>query len=104
MAIMSTTMTQVPAVVPTATASNNMSSNPGLFNPASLNPTNSQPFTILRIKRKRTEEPLEALVVESTRRKKSRGGVGVFQYAQTVEDDAWNDAARQKHIQVASIQ
>ncbi|KAF8195510.1 hypothetical protein BJ912DRAFT_923745 [Pholiota molesta] len=56
-------------------------------------------YTILRIKRKRNEEPLDALVVESRiRRKKSRGGVGVFQYAQTVEDSAWDDAT-QKSIQ-----
>ena len=79
--------------------------------------TASQSCTILRIKRKRTEEPLDALgktlvnpmkqhslyliVVDSrVRRKKSRGGVGVFQYAQTVEDDAWDDVQRQKDIQV----
>ncbi|KAF8798860.1 hypothetical protein BYT27DRAFT_7202578 [Phlegmacium glaucopus] len=60
----------------------------------------SQSCTILRIKRKRNEEPLDALVVDSrVRRKKSRGGVGVFQYAQTVENDAWDDAQRQKDIQ-----
>ena len=81
--------------------------------------TASQSCTILRIKRKRNEEPLDALgetlvnsddmnhnlfiiVVESrVRRKKSRGGVGVFQYAQTVENDAWDDVQRQKDIQVA---
>jgi hypothetical protein len=34
------------------------------------------------------------------RRKKSRGGVGVFQYAQTVENDVWEDVQRQKDIQV----
>jgi len=60
----------------------------------------SQPCTILRIKRKRNEEPLDALVVDSrVRRKKSRGGVGVFQYAQTVENDAWDDVQGQKDIQ-----
>jgi len=59
-----------------------------------------QSCTILRIKRKRNEEPLDALVVDSrVRRKKSRGGVGVFQYAQTVENDAWDDVQRQKDIQ-----
>ena len=80
--------------------------------------TTSQSCTILRIKRKRTEEPLDALgkmfvnprnhdslyliVVDSrVRRKKSRRGVGVFQYAQTVENDAWDDVQRQKDIQVA---
>ncbi|KAH9480560.1 hypothetical protein JR316_0007160 [Psilocybe cubensis] len=57
-------------------------------------------YTIIRIKRKRNEEPLDALVVESrVRRKKSRGGIGVFQYAQTVEDDVWDDMNRRKDIQ-----
>ncbi|KAF8237136.1 hypothetical protein L208DRAFT_1431751 [Tricholoma matsutake] len=57
-------------------------------------------YTILRIKRKRNEEPLDALVVESgVRRKKSRGGIGVFQFAQTVENDAWQDEEKQKGIQ-----
>lgn len=41
------------------------------------------------------------IVVDSrVRRKKSRGGVGVFQYAQTVENDAWDDVQRHKDIQV----
>lgn len=41
------------------------------------------------------------VVVESrVPRKKSRGGVGMFQYAQTVEESDW--AARQKEIQVCS--
>jgi hypothetical protein len=82
--------------------------------------TSSPSYTILRIKRKRNEEPLDALgkylirvidlnfdllahgqVVErNVRRKKSRGGVGVFQYAQTVEDDVWKDEKSQKDIQV----
>ncbi|KAJ6620737.1 hypothetical protein B0H10DRAFT_2020339 [Mycena sp. CBHHK59/15] len=59
----------------------------------------AQSYTILRIKRKRNEEPLDALVVESRRRKKSRGGIGVFQFAQTVEHDAWEDEKRQRDIQ-----
>jgi len=78
----------------------------------------NQPYTILRIKRKRNEEPLDALgkgclyrfmlrryfnsillVVESLRRKKSRG-IGVFRYAETVEDGVWDDAQKQKDIQV----
>ena len=64
------------------------------------NPT--QPYTILRIKRKRNEEPLDALVVESgIRRKKSRGGMGVFKFAQTVEDGAWNDRKLHQRIQVS---
>jgi hypothetical protein len=81
-------------------------------------PASSQSYTILRIKRKRNEEPLDALgstpyhillsgiyhrlvVIDSrVRRKKSRGGVGVFQYADTVEDGVWKDAKSQKDIQV----
>ncbi|KAK0210936.1 hypothetical protein DFS33DRAFT_339401 [Desarmillaria ectypa] len=62
------------------------------------NPT--QPYTILRIKRKRCEEPLDALVVESgIRRKKSRGGMGIFKFAQTVEDDAWSDKNLRQRIE-----
>ncbi|KJA14316.1 hypothetical protein HYPSUDRAFT_150581 [Hypholoma sublateritium FD-334 SS-4] len=68
-----------------------------------MTPSSEPSYTILRIKRKRFEEPLDALVVEpesrERRSKKSRGGVGVFQYAQTVEDSDWNSAARQKAIQ-----
>lgn len=78
----------------------------------------NQPYTILRIKRKRNEEPLDALgrdviivcveaflnfflsVVESLRRKKSRG-IGVFRYAETVEDGVWDDAQKQRDIQVS---
>ncbi|KAG6909269.1 hypothetical protein DXG01_001331 [Tephrocybe rancida] len=59
----------------------------------------AQPVTIVRIKRKRHEEPLDALVVESrVRRKKSRG-IGVFKFAQTVENDAWEDEKQAKNIQ-----
>ncbi|KZV76199.1 hypothetical protein PENSPDRAFT_646478 [Peniophora sp. CONT] len=55
-------------------------------------------YTILRIKRKRTDEPLEALVVNSKRRK-SKGGVDVFQFAETVEEAAWKDAERMRVVQ-----
>ncbi|KAA1473809.1 hypothetical protein DENSPDRAFT_297712 [Dentipellis sp. KUC8613] len=59
-----------------------------------------QPYTILRIKRKRTDEPLDALVVESRiRRKKSRGGMDVFQFAETLEQDAWDDERATKELQ-----
>ncbi|GLB38275.1 putative transcription factor Iwr1 [Lyophyllum shimeji] len=59
-----------------------------------------QTYTLLRIKRKRNEEPLDALVVESrVRRKKSRPGIGVFKFAQTVESDVWEDEKRAKDIQ-----
>jgi len=44
---------------------------------------------------------LSAAVVESkVRRKKTKGAVGVFQYAQTIEDGAWNDEKSQKDLQV----
>ncbi|KAG9315538.1 hypothetical protein JVU11DRAFT_3158 [Chiua virens] len=57
-------------------------------------------YTILRIKRKRTEEPLDALVVESrSKRKKPRGGVDIFQFAQTVEQHAWEDNVLRQHLQ-----
>lgn len=81
-----------------------------------------QPYTILRIKRKRNEEPLDALgkhcsfsrpdttlipvylVVESGMpRKKSRAAMDIFQFAQTVEDDTWKDEARQRAIQVRNM-
>ncbi|KAJ3523173.1 hypothetical protein NM688_g8770 [Phlebia brevispora] len=59
-------------------------------------PASPQPsYTILRIKRKRNEEPLDALVVES-RRKRSRGSVNVFQFFDTVEPSVWEDE-KQKH-------
>jgi len=62
--------------------------------------TNAEPRTILRIKRKRNEEPLDALVIESSiRRKKSRGPLDVFQFAQTVDDTTWKDESRRKAIQ-----
>ncbi|KAF9267594.1 hypothetical protein L218DRAFT_955458, partial [Marasmius fiardii PR-910] len=58
------------------------------------------PYTILRIKRKRNEEPLDALVIESALpRKKTKGGKGLFQFAQTVEDAVWQDEKQQKEIQ-----
>ncbi|KAF7977701.1 hypothetical protein HWV62_2962 [Athelia sp. TMB] len=60
----------------------------------------AQPFTILRIKRKRNEEPLDALVVESrVRKKRSRKGLNVFQFAQTVEEDTWEDEKRRQDLQ-----
>ncbi|KAH9845993.1 hypothetical protein C2E23DRAFT_626666 [Lenzites betulinus] len=59
-----------------------------------------QPYAILRIKRKRNEEPLDALVVDSApRRKRSRGGLNIFQYAGTVEQAAWNDEQQKKALE-----
>lgn len=46
---------------------------------------------------------LRAVVESRVRRKKYRGGVGVFQYAQTVEDDVWKDEKSQKDIQVSHL-
>lgn len=80
-----------------------------------------QPYTILRIKRKRNEEPLEALgkfsfstgdwydpdaflVVESRiRKKKSKGGLDVFQFAETVEPNAWQDERQTKDLQACRV-
>ncbi|KAI0685016.1 hypothetical protein BC835DRAFT_1386570 [Cytidiella melzeri] len=59
-----------------------------------------QQYTILRIKRKRNEEPLDALVVEGrSRRKKTKGGMSVFQFAETVEQTAWQDERQKEDLQ-----
>ncbi|KAL1950234.1 hypothetical protein VTO73DRAFT_5358 [Trametes versicolor] len=59
-----------------------------------------QPYAILRIKRKRNEEPLDALVMDSApRRKRSKGGLNIFQYAGTVEQAAWNDEQQKKALE-----
>ncbi|EIN12511.1 hypothetical protein PUNSTDRAFT_130770 [Punctularia strigosozonata HHB-11173 SS5] len=55
-------------------------------------------YTILRIKRKRNEEPLDALVIESTtRRKKTKPGL--FQFAETVEQKAWENEGERQSLQ-----
>ncbi|KAI0917516.1 hypothetical protein AcW1_007304 [Taiwanofungus camphoratus] len=57
-------------------------------------------YAILRIKRKRNEEPLDALVVDSRlRRKKSRSALNVFQFAETVEPGAWDDEQKKKDLE-----
>ncbi|KAH9952941.1 hypothetical protein BC827DRAFT_1251438, partial [Russula dissimulans] len=61
-------------------------------------PVGSQSYTILRIRRKRNENPVDALVIESTVRRKKRGGPSIFQFAETVEPEAWGD--REKDPQV----
>ncbi|KZT35132.1 hypothetical protein SISSUDRAFT_1131333 [Sistotremastrum suecicum HHB10207 ss-3] len=58
----------------------------------------SSQFTILRIKRKRNEEPLDALVIEGVRKKKIRGSAGIFQFAETLESDAWEDESTKRAI------
>ncbi|KAI0030269.1 hypothetical protein K488DRAFT_72333 [Vararia minispora EC-137] len=61
---------------------------------------NSGNYTILRIKRKRTDEPLDALVIDGkVRRKKSKGGLDMFRFAETVEEAAWDDEQRTKDLQ-----
>ncbi|KAL0066209.1 hypothetical protein AAF712_006834 [Marasmius tenuissimus] len=86
----------------------------------SITPSAENPYTILRIKRKRNEEPLDALgksthsngpgeiltkllmitVIESALpRKRTKGGKGLFQFAQTVEDNVWQDEKQQREIQ-----
>lgn len=62
--------------------------------------SNNHPYTIVRIKRKRTDEPLDALVVESrVRRKKVKGSRHVFQFVQTVEETVWEDKQVQETLQ-----
>ncbi|KAK7689819.1 hypothetical protein QCA50_006458 [Cerrena zonata] len=57
-------------------------------------------YTILRIKRKRNEEPLDALVVDhGPKKKRSKGGINVFQFAETVEADAWKDERQKTDLQ-----
>ncbi|KAG2144188.1 uncharacterized protein EDB93DRAFT_549903 [Suillus bovinus] len=61
---------------------------------------NNHPYTIVRIKRKRTDEPLDALVVESrVRKKRSKGGRDVFQFIQTVEETVWANKQLQETLQ-----
>lgn len=44
-----------------------------------------------------------SLVVESgARRKKSKGGSGVFKFAKTIEEGVWEDEEQKKAIQVCS--
>ncbi|PIL35209.1 hypothetical protein GSI_02999 [Ganoderma sinense ZZ0214-1] len=66
--------------------------------PQALQP--QQPYAIVRIKRKRNEEPLDALVVDAApSKKKYRGGINVFQYAGTVEQAEWNDEKQKKELE-----
>lgn len=41
-----------------------------------------------------------AVVESGARKKKSRGGLNIFQFAQTVEHDAWEDEQRRQALQV----
>lgn len=67
-------------------------------------PMGPQPYTILRIKRKRNEEPLDALVIESTVRRKKRGGLDVFQFAETVEPEAWGDCSKDLQDRISALE
>jgi len=61
-----------------------------------------KPYAILRIKRKRHEEPLDGLLVDPetvSRRKRSRGALNFFKFAATVEQDAWDDEKQQKDLE-----
>ncbi|EJD50360.1 hypothetical protein AURDEDRAFT_182343 [Auricularia subglabra TFB-10046 SS5] len=56
----------------------------------------SSNITILRIKRKRDAEQLEALVIDPARRKRVRPSTGLFTYAGTLEEGADLDAIQQE--------
>ncbi|KAL1744062.1 hypothetical protein HDZ31DRAFT_39473 [Schizophyllum fasciatum] len=61
-----------------------------------VDPPRLQPYTLLRVKRKRNEEPMEGLVIESrARSKKKRGTVDLFSYAKTMEDSEWQAGVEQ---------
>lgn len=83
-----------------------------------------RPYAILRIKRKRNEEPLDGLgkchcflsfkrcaqeklsVVDPEavpRRKRSRGALNFFKFAATVEQNAWDDEKQKKDLQVCEL-
>lgn len=47
---------------------------------------------------------LSTVVESRLRRKKSKGGTGVFQFAKTVEESVWEDEEQQKAIQVRLVQ
>jgi len=54
-----------------------------------MNVDAGQPLTILRIKRKRNDGPVDALVLSDSKRRKK--GLDVFQFVQTVDrEDSWN--------------
>jgi hypothetical protein len=54
-----------------------------------MNVDTGQPLTILRIKRKRNEESVDALFLSDSKRRKK--GLDVFHFVQTVErEDSWN--------------
>ncbi|KAF8258930.1 hypothetical protein EI94DRAFT_1834689 [Lactarius quietus] len=58
-------------------------------------PMGPQAYTILRIKRKRYEEPLDA---------KKRGGLDVFQFAETVEPEAWGDRSKDLQDRISALE
>ncbi|PCH40364.1 hypothetical protein WOLCODRAFT_117143 [Wolfiporia cocos MD-104 SS10] len=61
-----------------------------------------RPYAILRIKRKRNEEPLDGLLVDPDARpsrKRSRGALNFFKFVETVEEAAWVDAKKTQDLQ-----
>ncbi|KAH9922612.1 uncharacterized protein B0H18DRAFT_1017058 [Fomitopsis serialis] len=62
-----------------------------------------RPYAILRIKRKRNEEPLDALLVDQDvarpKGKRSRAGLNFFKFAETVEQGAWDDEQAKKDLE-----
>ncbi|KAF9651675.1 hypothetical protein BDM02DRAFT_3110452 [Thelephora ganbajun] len=62
-----------------------------------MNADTGQPLTILRVKRKRNEEPVDALVFSDSKRRKK--GLDVFHFVQTVErEDSWNTKDFQERV------
>ncbi|EPT00311.1 hypothetical protein FOMPIDRAFT_1060482 [Fomitopsis schrenkii] len=62
-----------------------------------------RPYAILRIKRKRYEEPLDGLLVNQEvarpQGKRSRSGLNFFKFAETVEQGAWDDEQAKKDLE-----
>ncbi|KAH9829691.1 uncharacterized protein C8Q71DRAFT_789558 [Rhodofomes roseus] len=62
-----------------------------------------RPYAILRIKRKRNEEPLDGLLVDREvarpKGKRSRAGLNFFKFAETVEQGAWDDEQTKKDLE-----
>ena len=59
------------------------------------------PITILRVKRKRGDEPLDALLVELPKKKyRDSLSTGVFTFAETIEHDEFEDKSRTLDLQV----
>ncbi|KZT67116.1 hypothetical protein DAEQUDRAFT_746297 [Daedalea quercina L-15889] len=66
-------------------------------------PEQQRPYAILRIKRKRNEEPLDGLLVNQDvprpKGKRSRAGLNFFKFAETVEQGAWEDEQAKRDLE-----